>query len=267
MNEIKNLKYDFYRIPKKASLLLSGNERSVLGILIDDQQMSNETECTVSISYICKNLNITDKTTQSILKNLIQLEFITKQSGYNTRKPNIYSVNFNKIQEYDEMSYEALFKLRDTLKKNKSTKSEEPIDLDKLPEYLNTSEVVQPEYSTEVLIAIESEVNKNILDESQSFQDANEEAEDVEEEHEDEVFLRFENYFGTFNNGLFQGYSECIDSMSDNFTDDEIQYVTTNRKTFFENCKLGYNTKNSLGRDLLFYMPKEKKSIVNSFLI
>jgi DNA-binding MarR family transcriptional regulator len=119
----------FYKVFKKASLLMSGNERSVLGILIDDQQMNRKTECEISISYICKNLNITDKTTQKIIKRLIELEFITKKSGYSLRKKNTYSVSFEKIEACNRMSSDELFAMRDNDKKNIPVKTEVAVEI------------------------------------------------------------------------------------------------------------------------------------------
>jgi len=255
----------YLRSPKKIRLLLSGNERSLFYEMYDFQRMIDQQNKTkgkdfpMSISYICKNMNITDKTAQSLINRLIELNLINKNSGYRTRTKNTYTINFDKVYEFNRMSNKQMFELRDELKKTKLAKAEEPIELEELLEQQCIFETEKLESPIEILKAMESEseVKEYVSDDSGIFQ------EDIEDT-EDDVFSRFENYFDTYNNGLLHSHSDCIDAMPDNFTDEEIQYVRSNRKIFFENCKLSYNTKRSLDRELLFYTTKEKEKEIGS---
>lgn len=147
----EKIDYKFICLPKNASFLLNGNERSILSIMIDKQQIADLRKETkgnnfeMSISYVCQNLNITDKTVQSAINKLKELNLVIKQSGYKTRTKNTYSINFDKIREYDKLTSDKLFEMRGTIKKTKpnqtveSNKAIESIDL------IQPVEVAQPQ--------------------------------------------------------------------------------------------------------------------------
>jgi len=275
--------YKFIRLPKNASLLLNGNERSLFGVMVDYQQMIDQqnnnkgNDFPMAISYICRNLDISDKTAQSSINKLIELDLINKHSGYRTRTKNVYSINFDKIRELDAMKSDQLFELREKLRKARSPKSEEPVVLVELPEVQHPTEdpkqELQPKYSTDVFEQI-----KSIRDGLLSIEsDYCEEDREVEEEYEEEqaqesvdgteeyLFSRFENYFDTNNNGLLLGLDDCIENMTNNFTHDEIQYVMSKRKIFITNCKLNNNQKRALEYKLALYiMPEVKEQQIDN---
>ena len=107
--------YAFVQQPKKLSLLLNGNERSLYGIMLDYQTMTKKDGFNMSFSYVCKNLNITDKTAQKLVRRLIELDLIEKVSGYNSRSKNFYKVKLDKIYEFDEKTNDEIFTLRNEL--------------------------------------------------------------------------------------------------------------------------------------------------------
>lgn len=114
--------YAFVKQPKKLSLLLNAGERSLYGILLDYQTMSKNEGFKMSYSYVCKNLKITDKTAQKLVRRLIELDLIEKISGYNNRSKNFYKVKLEKIYEFDKMSNDEIFEYRDKLNSKKSIK-------------------------------------------------------------------------------------------------------------------------------------------------
>jgi predicted transcriptional regulator len=133
MESTNEKNYAFIKLPKKSSLLLAGTERALLGTMIDYQQMNKDEAFEMSISYICKNLSVTDKTAQKAINQLVILNLIHKESGQATRKRNRYSINFDQIMKYDQMSNDEIFKLR--------TKDKQIISL---PEQ-NIEEISKPE--------------------------------------------------------------------------------------------------------------------------
>lgn len=114
--------YAFVQQPKKLSLLLSGNERSVYGIMLDYQTMTKKGGFEMSFNYLCRNLNITDKTAQKLVRRLIELDLIEKVSGFSSRSKNFYKVKLEKIYEFDKMSNDEIFEYRDKLNSKKSIK-------------------------------------------------------------------------------------------------------------------------------------------------
>jgi|APMed6443717190_1056831.scaffolds.fasta_scaffold04674_3 predicted transcriptional regulator len=107
--------YAFVQQPKKLSLLLNGNERSVYGIMLDYQTMTKKEGFEMSFSYLCKNLNVTDKTAQKIVNRLVELDLIEKVSGYNSRSKNLYKVKLEKIYEFEKLTNDEIFTLRNEL--------------------------------------------------------------------------------------------------------------------------------------------------------
>lgn len=108
----------FVKQPKKLSLLLNAGERSLYGILFDHQTMSKNEGFEMAFKYMCKNLNITDKTAQRIVNRLVELDLIEKVSGFSSRSTNSYKVKLEKIYEFDKMTNDEVFEFRDKLNKN-----------------------------------------------------------------------------------------------------------------------------------------------------
>lgn len=114
--------YAFVQQPKKLSLLLGMGERCVYGVMLDYQTMTKKGGFEMSFNYLCRNLNITDKTAQKLVRRLIELDLIEKISGYNNRSKNFYKVKLEKIYEFDKMSNDEIFEYRDKLNSKKSIK-------------------------------------------------------------------------------------------------------------------------------------------------
>lgn len=229
--------YTFIRLPKKASLLLDGNERSLFGVMIDYQQMIDSRKETkgnrieMSISYLVKNLGITDKTVQKAINKLIQLELINKQSGAISRKKNSYSINFKKIQELDKLSNDQLFELRNTGKKAKAAKNEATADVVEQP---------QPQ-PTELTLSEQTKIEN--------------------EPTQSEILTKFEQYFTTKNNGDFYCYDDCISALHDYFNEEELKHILENIPILKENGKVPRLTLDSTARELKLYVPPKPTTV------
>jgi len=179
--------FKFIRLPKKVRLLLNGNERSLLGEMVDYQQMidqyneSKGNDFQMAISYICRNLDISDKTAQSLVNKLVELNLIIKHSGYRTRTKNTYSINTEKIREFEGLTNDQLFELRDKakkVKKPKPIKTEDPVEVEELNELI---EPIQPvdEIQSEIIEQTEQQASelinaKKLIEEFDYFLDEEE---------------------------------------------------------------------------------------------
>jgi len=260
----EKIDYKFICLPKNACLLLNGNERSILSIMIDKQQivdLRKETKGNnfeMSISYFCQNLNITDKTVQRAINKLIELNLVIKHSGYKTRTKNTYSINFEKIREYDKLSNDQLFEMRGTSKKAKPTKSIENIEAIEFTdsiEPLQTNEATQP-------------VNSEVINQQQ-FEPIEIMSPDLTEQKneqtESDVIAKLENYFETKNNRVFDYYEECIKSIHDYFTDKELKYVLANIDTLMKNQVIPRNVINKMESEVRYFSPVRKPEVETDY--
>jgi hypothetical protein len=146
----EKIDYKYICLPKNACLLLNGNERSLFAIMIDYQQMidqhnNKKGNFSMAISYICRNLDISDKTAQSSINKLIELNLLIKHSGYKTRTKNAYSINFEQIRKYDKLTSDQLFEMRGASKNTKPNKIVESNEAIESINLIQPIEVTQPQ--------------------------------------------------------------------------------------------------------------------------
>jgi predicted transcriptional regulator len=254
--------YKFIRLPKNASLLLNGNERSLFGVMVDYQQMIDQqnnnkgNDFPMAISYICQNLDISDKTAQSSINKLIELNLIIKHSGYRTRTKNIYSINFDKIREFDAMKSDQLFELREKLRKVRSPKPEEPVVSVKLPEVQQPTEALQqepqPKYSTEVFQQIKAMRDGLFSTESYSEDDSEDESNYYEVDGEEEDYEEYED--GKIEESVL---FPTVDSTDEKKLIDEFEYFLNEKESRVTNRSKLYDIMPNKYRN-----PREKQVIL-----
>ncbi len=151
-NTEKKLEYSFIAIPKKFNIYLDVNQRAMFALLIDYKQMTNNELFSISLSYICKNLDIHDNKAQKIINELIIIKCLSKK--INKGQTNQYSINYQLINEFNLKSNEEIFKLREEknvmLKKIEEEKKEKKERVKK--------QAAEPQQEEEHTISIETTI-------------------------------------------------------------------------------------------------------------
>ncbi|WP_321425026.1 hypothetical protein [uncultured Bacteroides sp.] len=122
----KTIEYSFIAIPKKINMYLDINQRAMFALLIDYQKMTKKEWFSISISYICKNLDIANMKAQKIINELILINCISKK--VTKGQTNEYTINSTLVNSFNEKTNEEIFILREEkkmlLKNNKQTTTE-----------------------------------------------------------------------------------------------------------------------------------------------
>lgn len=110
--------FTFAPASMKLTHYMDGELCNLLNIFYNKSTMNNnENKFYIPISCLCKQLDKSNQTVQKLINQLIILKFITKVSGFRNRVNNIYSVNQNKIVEFNEMEVKDIYILREEAKK------------------------------------------------------------------------------------------------------------------------------------------------------
>jgi len=242
--------YTFIAMPKKLSYYLNVYQRCVYCTLLDYQQMKGSEKFEIAISYIAKNLDISKTKVQYTIDELIQLNLINK--AFKIGEKSTYSINKEKIKEFDLLTSDEIFKLRETTNTYKATrktptkkiKSNVDDTIVSLPiqEPIKFIPIIQPVQApvqpTAKQISKEYQPESFIIEEEEEEE---EEEEDSEEETEVEsIYIdsdeidntvlidKFEHYILTNNDRKYPYTDETFPHIPDNFTFEEIKILKDN---------------------------------------
>jgi hypothetical protein len=244
-------------------MFLNINQRALYAIMLDYQQMKQSDNFEMSISYICKNMEIANEKAQKIINELIQLNLISK--SFNKGKTTTYSINKEKIIEFDLLSNDEIFELRDKKTKTVSIKKNHRVtgnpltnEIIKPVEEVKQVETVQAPEQPILKAYKELKFNPTQYINEEEIEEDSEEDEIIESIYNDDeinnktLINKFQNFIQTNNNYMYLDSFESMEHITEHFELPELLTIKKNINQLKENNVIPRKRIERIQRDLMF---------------
>lgn len=225
METNKKINYKFATAPVALFSHLSGNEFKLITYLINQSNLCNNITINVSLTYICRAINISKQTLITSLNNLITLGLITRVSG-NITTNNSYTINYNKIIELENTNKVI----------NEVPKQAPEQPMEQAPQQQMKEQPMEqaPEQQPQPEQPTQEEQPQPIIEEKINNNNNNMEEKEINNE---ELFAKVEEFILTKNGDEFFDWHETIEHIGAYFSKEERIFIKNN----FDNFKKRQN--------------------------